>query len=81
MATFYVKTVYESGRPARGCRVAISFHGFWRGLTKEVWTNDDGIATFSDYDPGDADIIVDGTTRLRHVYVQDGSMFTVTVKP
>ncbi len=81
MATFHVKTVYASGRPAKGCRVAVAFYGFSRGVTQTVWTDENGIATFSGYDPGDADVIVDGTTRLQHVSVQNGSVFTVEVKP
>lgn len=80
MASFKVKTVYESGEPAKGCRVVFAFYGLSRGNTKEKYTDSNGFAYFSNYDEGEADIIVDGTTRIRRASVNDGDTFTVTVK-
>jgi len=79
MATFHVKVLWPSGQPVKGSRVVAAFYGLLRGNTNEVYTNDNGVATFSNYDPGEADIIVDGTTRAKGVYISDGTTVTVTI--
>ncbi len=77
MATFYVKVLYGSGQPVKGSRVALGFYGLSRGVTGDVYTDDNGIARFSGYDPGEADVYVDGSTKANNVYFSDGKRVTV----
>lgn len=60
-----VKVVWRSsGRPYRGARVAIAFHGLLRGVSRTVSSDADGLAHF-DNDPGSGVIHVDGRERYR----------------
>ena len=49
----------RSGKPAYHKRVGIIFHGFFRGSTKDIYTDRDGEAHF-DYDNGNGAIYVEG---------------------
>lgn len=49
----------STGKPAYYKRVGIVFHGFFRGSTKDIYTDRDGEAHF-DYDNGRGVIYVDG---------------------
>jgi hypothetical protein len=78
MATFHVKVVWSSGQPVKGSRVVLAFYGLGRGNTETLYTGDDGYATFNT-DPGEADVIVDGSTRQSRVRVDGGKTVTVTI--
>lgn len=51
----------ESGKPAKGKRVAISFDGWTRGVTGSEITDSNGEAHF-DVDPGSGKVYVSGDT-------------------
>ncbi|RMG42601.1 MAG: hypothetical protein D6732_00760 [Methanobacteriota archaeon] len=78
MATFYVKVSYSSGQPVKGSRVVLAFYGLSRANTSTEYTNSEGYAIFSGYDPGRADIIVDGSTRTTR-YLNDGDTVSITI--
>lgn len=60
---FTVKVIETStGRPAKDVRVSAAFEGFFRGSTKDVYTDSDGEAHF-DYDNGTGIIYVNGKSR------------------
>lgn len=57
---FTVKVIdHRDGRPAEYKKVGIVFKGFFRGLTKDLRTDEYGEAHF-DYDNGEGTIYVDG---------------------
>lgn len=57
---FTVKVIEKStGKPAYYKKVAVIFKGFFRGATKDVYTDRDGEAHF-DYDNGHGTIYVQG---------------------
>lgn len=49
----------RTGKPAYYKKVAVSFHGFFRGMTKTIYTDRNGEAHF-DYDNGRGIIYVQG---------------------
>lgn len=49
----------SSGKPAYYKKVGIIFHGFFRGSTKDIYTDRNGEAHF-DYDNGNGTIYVQG---------------------
>ena len=49
----------STGKPAYNKRVGVVFHGFFRGVTKDVYTDRDGEAHF-DYDNGKGTIYIQG---------------------
>ena len=53
---------HRDGRPAVYRKVGIVFEGFWRGVTKDLRTDDRGEAHF-DYDNGRGKVYVDGEPR------------------
>lgn len=58
---FTVKVIEQStGKPAYYKKVTVFFDGFFRGATKDVYTDRDGEAHF-DYDNGRGTIYVQGT--------------------
>lgn len=60
-----VKVVWrDSGKPAKGSRVAIGFDGFTRGVTNSEYTDSNGEAHF-DAEPGTGEVYVDGSTKYR----------------
>ena len=60
-----VKIVDEdSGRPAKGVRVALGFDGFFRGVTRDEWTDSNGEAHF-DAEPGRGRVFVNGRTAYQ----------------
>ena len=62
---FSVKVVWKAtGKPAKGRRVSVAFDGMFRGVTRDLYTDEDGNADF-DYDPGRGTIFVDGTTAYQ----------------
>jgi len=73
MATFKVRVLYSGGSPVNGSRVVLAFYGGSRGVTDAVYTDSSGYAVFSNQDPGEADVIVDGTTRITRAKMSDGS--------
>ncbi len=77
MATFHVKVSYSNGQPVKGSRVVLAFYGN-RGNTRTEYTGSDGYATFSGYDPGKADVIVDGSTK-RTLYLNSGDTVSVRI--
>ncbi len=54
----------DTGKPAKGSRVAIGFDGFTRGVTGTEYTDSDGDAHF-DAEPGTGEVYVDGNTKYR----------------
>ncbi len=59
-----VKVVHrDSGRPAEGRKVAISFDAIGRGLTSGERTDSNGEADFN-VDPGDGKVFVDGNKKF-----------------
>ena len=57
---FTVKVIEQStGKPAYYKKVGIVFKGFFRGVTKDIYTDRDGEANF-DYDNGNGTIYVQG---------------------
>jgi len=78
MATFRVKVSYSNGQPVKGSRVVLAFYGISRGNSSTEYTGSDGYATFSGYDPGRADVIVDGSTKTTR-YLNNGDVVTVTI--
>ncbi len=78
MATFKVKVSYGSGKPTKGSKVTLSFHGAGRGVTKSILTDSNGYAIFTNQDPGRADVIVDGSTRTTE-YMSDGTVVQVKI--
>lgn len=72
-----VKVLRKStGRPVKSARVAISFDGWTRGMSKTQYTDADGEAHFSN-DPGNGTIYVNGSTvykgkiqGMKHIYIR-----------
>lgn len=57
---FTIKVIEQrSGKPVKNAKVGIIFHGFFRGGTKDLWTDSDGEAHF-DYDNGRGVVYVNG---------------------
>lgn len=55
---FTIRVISSStGKPARSVSVSVSFDGFFGGVTKSVYTDDEGEAEF-DYNPGSGKIYV-----------------------
>ena len=77
MATFHVKVSYSNGQPAKGSRVVLAFYGN-RGNSRTEYTGSDGYATFSGYDPGEADVIVDGSVKETR-YLSGGETVSVRI--
>ncbi len=77
MATFRVKVSYGNGQPTKGSRVVLAFYGN-RGNSSTEYTGSDGYATFSGYNPGQADVIVDGSTKETR-YLSDGNVVDVRI--
>jgi len=62
---FTIKIVRkDSGKPAKGERVAVGFSGFFGGVTNSEYTNSDGEAHF-DSDPGEGEVYVNGKTKFK----------------
>lgn len=59
-----IKLVYkESGKPAKGVKVAIGVDSFWSGgVTKSEYTDSDGEAHF-EIDPCNGKVFVKGDTK------------------
>ena len=61
---FTVKVIETStGCPIKDVRVCAAFDGFFRGSTKELYTDSDGEAHF-DYENGTGTIYVNGKPRF-----------------
>jgi hypothetical protein len=54
----------DTGKPAKGSRVAIGFDGFTRGVTDSEYSDSDGEAHF-DAESDSGEVYVDGDTKHR----------------
>lgn len=62
---FTVQVFYKNtGKPAKSQRVSCSLGGFFGGVTKEQYTNENGEAHF-DYDPKSGEVYVNGKTAFK----------------
>jgi hypothetical protein len=51
----------SSGKPAKNEKVSLGFDGFYGGVTRKEWTNDQGEVHF-DKDPGNGEVYHNGST-------------------
>lgn len=76
--TFQVRVIRSNGQPVKGSRVLLAFHEAGRANVGPIFTDSEGYATFSNQDPGEADIIVDGSTKTTE-NMSDGKVVDVTI--
>lgn len=53
----------QTGKPAKGRRIVVSFDGLTRGITETKYSDDNGDAHF-DAAPGSGKVYVDGSTAF-----------------
>jgi hypothetical protein len=74
---FTVRVVADDGRGAKGCRVVLSFTNPARGQSNPEYTDPDGRARFTNFQPGEIRVYVDGSDHGTHQYAE-GSTIHVT---
>ena len=76
MASHEIRVVNDDQRGISGVEVGIEFTSIARGMAHER-TDSDGSAYFDDYDEGDMNVYLDGSSYGRY-YFSDGGCTTIT---
>ena len=74
---FSVRVVDDDQKGVSGIRVTLEFTDVLRGMSSEVYTDDDGYAEFDGYDDGEGVVYVDGSSAGTYQY-EDGGSVTIT---
>ena len=74
---FSVRVVDDDQKGVSGIRVTLEFTDVLRGMSSEVYTDDDGYAEFDGYDDGEVVVYVDGSSAGTYQY-EDGGSVTIT---
>lgn len=74
--SFLVHVVDENDEPWEGVEVALEFHGLDRGMSEDVFTDEDGMAEFEDYEEGSITVFLDGED-FGEYYYEDGTSITL----
>lgn len=74
---FSIRVVNDDQEGVSGIRVTLEFTDLVRGVSNEVYTDNDGYAEFNGYDDGEVIVYVDGSNVGRYQY-EDGGSITVT---
>lgn len=75
--SFSVRVVNDDQKPIKGAGVVLSFSGLLRGMTTKEYTDSDGYAYFDDYDEGEVEVFVGGSSYGKYSY-SDGDSITIT---
>ncbi|PIR89823.1 hypothetical protein COU04_01470 [bacterium (Candidatus Gribaldobacteria) CG10_big_fil_rev_8_21_14_0_10_33_41] len=78
MASFSVRVVNDEQEGISGSRVVLEFTSILRGVTGEEYTDSDGYAYFDDYDEGEVEVFIDGSSYGTYEY-RDGESITITL--
>ena len=76
MASFEVR-VLDDQKGLKGVRVRLEFVSSTRGMSASEYTDSDGSANFNDYDEGDIEVYIDGSSYGGYHY-EDGGSITIT---
>ena len=74
---FSVRVVDDDQKGVSGIRVTLEFTDVLRGMSSEVYTDDDGYAEFDGYADGEVVVYVDGSSAGTYQY-EDGGSVTIT---
>ena len=74
---FSVRVVDDDQKGVSGIRVTLEFTDVTRGMSDEVYTDNDGYAEFDGYDDGEVVVYVDGSNAGAYRYENGGSI-TIT---
>lgn len=77
MAQFDVHVVDAEQEGMSGIRVVLDFTGILRGITAKEYTDAYGHAEFDNYDEGEVEVFVDGSSYGNYFY-EDGGSITIT---
>ncbi len=74
---FSVRVINGKRQGVSGVRVKLEFKGVTRGMSMGEYTDSQGYAKFSGYDPGDVLVYVDGASCGTYPY-RDGGSINIT---